>query len=159
MFRPDSNELAQCHIGHRFQKSEKRRFGVRYPKQKTYYILWLTKLFHSHIYIFQFLEMHRRQKISLQNRNKSYDGIFKTNQRAPRKFLRVGNIPPLHGEEETSVKMYDQWPWWKEGTNINPYPTAFPYGNGMVLHFYQQQESSTTKTVHKVINKGLKTYV
>ena len=41
----------------------------------------------------------------------------------------------------------------------NPYPTAFPYGNGMVLHFYQQQECSTTKTVHKVINKGLKTYV
>ena len=39
------------------------------------------------------------------------------------------------------------------------YPTAFPYGNGMVLHFYQQQESSTTKTVHKVINKGLKAYV
>ena len=35
---------------------------------------------------------------------------------------------------------------------FNPYPTAFPYGNGMVLHFYQQQESSTTKTVHKVIN-------
>ena len=52
-----------------------------------------------------------------------------------------------------------------KGTNdllvpiINPYPTAFPYGNGMVLHFYQQQESSTTKTVHKVINKGLKAYV
>ena len=42
---------------------------------------------------------------------------------------------------------------------LNPYPTAFPYGNGMVLHFYQQQESSTTKTVNKVINKGLKTYV
>ena len=42
---------------------------------------------------------------------------------------------------------------------INPYPTAFPYGNGMVLHFYQQQESSTTETVHKVINKGLKAYV
>ena len=41
----------------------------------------------------------------------------------------------------------------------NPYPTVFPYGNGMVLHFYQQQESSTTETVHKVINKGLKTYV
>ena len=41
----------------------------------------------------------------------------------------------------------------------SPYPTAFPYGNGMVLHFYQQQESSTTKTVHKVINKGLKAYV
>ena len=43
--------------------------------------------------------------------------------------------------------------------NVNPYPTAFPYGKGMVLHFYQQQESSTTKTEHKVINKGLKTYV
>ena len=43
--------------------------------------------------------------------------------------------------------------------HLNPYPTAFPYGNSMVLHFYQQQESSTTKTVHKVINKGLKTYV
>ena len=42
---------------------------------------------------------------------------------------------------------------------FNPYPTAFPYGNGMVLHFYKQQESSTTKTVHKVINKGLKAYV
>ena len=42
---------------------------------------------------------------------------------------------------------------------INPYLTAFPYVNGMVLHFYQQQESSTTKTVHKVVNKGLKTYV
>ena len=42
---------------------------------------------------------------------------------------------------------------------FNPYPTAFPYGNGMVLPFYQQQESSTTKTVHKVINKGLKAYV
>ena len=42
---------------------------------------------------------------------------------------------------------------------INPYPTAFPYGKGMVLHFYMQQESSTTKTVHKVINKGLKAYV
>ena len=43
--------------------------------------------------------------------------------------------------------------------SINPYPTAFPYGNGVVLHFYQQQESSTTKTVHKFINKGLKAYV
>ena len=25
---------------------------------------------------------------------------------------------------------------YKEQTSINPYPTAFPYGNGMVLHFY-----------------------
>ena len=47
----------------------------------------------------------------------------------------------------------------EENLKINPYPTAFPYGNVMVLHFYQQQESSTTKTVHKVINKRLKTYV
>ena len=43
--------------------------------------------------------------------------------------------------------------------DVNTYPTAFPYGNGMFLHFYQQQESHTTKTVHKVINKGLKAYV
>ena len=49
--------------------------------------------------------------------------------------------------------------WLPVGRLVNPYPTAFPYGNGMVLHFYQQKESSTTKTVHKVINKGLKTYV
>ena len=48
---------------------------------------------------------------------------------------------------------------WDASKLNNPYPTAFPYGNGMVLHFYQQQESSTTKTVHKVINKGLKAYV
>jgi hypothetical protein len=48
---------------------------------------------------------------------------------------------------------------WKLGRIFNPYPTAFPYGNGTLLHFYQQQESSTTKTVHKVINKGLKAYV
>jgi len=52
----------------------------------------------------------------------------------------------------TGEKIEDMW-------LINPYPTAFPYGNGMVLHFYQQQESSTTNTVHKVINKGLKAYV
>ena len=51
------------------------------------------------------------------------------------------------------------WMWAGMVWGFNPYPTAFPYGNGMVLHFYQQQESSTTKTVHKVINKGLKTYV
>ena len=49
--------------------------------------------------------------------------------------------------------------YFRRGIILNPYPTAFPYGNGMVLHFYQQQESSTTNTVHKVINKGLKTYV
>ena len=48
---------------------------------------------------------------------------------------------------------------WCQLEIVNPYPTAFPYGNGMVLHFYQQQESSMTKTVHRVINKGLKAYV
>ena len=53
--------------------------------------------------------------------------------------------------------MFDDEIWFT--ISYNPYPTAFPYGNGMVLHFYQQQESSTTKTVHKVINKGLKAYV
>ena len=37
------------------------------------------------------------------------------------------------------------WPQIITPSPINPYPTAFPYGNGMVLHFYQQQESSTTK--------------
>ena len=47
----------------------------------------------------------------------------------------------------------------EDQVHIIPYPTAFPYRNGMVLHFYQQQESNTTKTVHKVINKGLKAYV
>ena len=66
------------------------------------------------------------------------------------------------------MKFEKFWLWYVEvvkslnygmGKYDNPYPTAFPYGNGMVLHFYQQQESSTTKTVHKVINKGLKTYV
>ena len=66
---------------------------------------------------------------------------------------------------------YSPWGWLSKGLNmfelstvllqrwLNPYPNAFPYGNGMVLHFYQQQESSTTKAVHKVINKGLKAYV
>ena len=49
--------------------------------------------------------------------------------------------------------------WVCPADDNNPYPTAFQYGNGMVLHFYQQQESSTTKPVHKVINKGLKAYV
>jgi len=55
-----------------------------------------------------------------------------------------------------------EWGWvciTNGNNNNNPYPTGFPYGNGMVLHFYQQQESSTTKTVYKVINKRLKAYV
>ena len=66
-------------------------------------------------------------------------------------FLRTS--PPLVVETTRVItKTYTQ-------SVINPYPTAFPYGNGMVLHFYQQQEISTTKTVHKVIIKGLKAYV
>ena len=60
----------------------------------------------------------------------------------------------MHGNTKIKISA-SSWFYYK----INPYPTAFLYGNGMVLHFYQQQESSTTKTVHKVINKGLKTYV
>ena len=61
---------------------------------------------------------------------------------------------------ESWPKIYVQFlPAASVANTLNPYPTAFPYGNGMVLHFYQQQESSTTKTVHKVINKGLKAYV
>ena len=64
--------------------------------------------------------------------------------------LGVGLKEPKSKDDRTEAQ---------KAFNFNPYPTAFPYGNGMVLHFYQQQESSTTKTVHKVINKGLKTYV
>ena len=63
-----------------------------------------------------------------------------------KKYIYIHKVPLI-----TVKKSISQW--------FNPYPTAFPYGNGMILHFYQQQESSTTKTVHKVINKGLKTYV
>ena len=63
--------------------------------------------------------------------------------------VKAGPVSKLPGCENVVLRM----------CRINPYPTAFPYGNGMVLHFYQQQESSTTKTVHRVINKRLKTYV
>ena len=66
----------------------------------------------------------------------------------------------LAGERDSSLHTSpDQLEGCEVVDRINPYRTAFPYGNGMVLHFYQQQESSTTKTVHKVFNKGLKTYV
>ena len=70
----------------------------------------------------------------------------------------IENLPSI--VKENLMNSHDQF---RQVTRdlmwLNPYPNAFPYGNGMVLHFYQQQESSTTKTVHKVINKGLKTYV
>ena len=72
----------------------------------------------------------------------------------PMKLVRLIKVclPETYSRVRLGKNLSDRFP-------INPYPTAFPYGNGMVLHFYQQQESSTTKTVHKVINKGLKAYV
>ena len=66
----------------------------------------------------------------------------------------VGNH--FHPKAIIPISYWNTFDLWKLH---NPYPIAFPYGNGMVLHFYQQQESSTTKTLHKVINKGLKAYV
>ena len=75
-------------------------------------------------------------------------------------FIYQWNLLSVYSETEFIYQA------WNEGSftgdperYVNPYPTAFPYGNGMVLHFYQQQESSTTKTVHKVINKGIRAYV
>ena len=75
-----------------------------------------------------------------------------------RKYLRKKNENAV-GQWVTVYRLQERYDSAGRDTLFNPYPTAFPYGNGMVLHFYQQQESSTTKTVHKVINKGLKTYV
>ena len=72
-------------------------------------------------------------------------------------MLSAGFEPAIPGIKQ--LQAYDFRPHGYRDQRINPYPTAFPYGNGMVLHFYQQQESSTTKTVHKVIHKGLKAYV
>ena len=68
---------------------------------------------------------------------------------------RLGNVKKVLLEKEVYLIVDRFW----SDLYINPYPTAFLYGNGLVLHFYQQQESSTTKTVHRVINKGLKAYV
>ena len=80
--------------------------------------------------------------------------IFRKSSLCPGSFLYKYNSVNVLYRETVADCSKD----YKE-RDIIPYPTAFPYGNGMVLHFYQQQESSTTKTVHKVINKGLKTYV
>ena len=76
-------------------------------------------------------------------------------------FLGLSRVLKLniHLRLVYTIKMWELYLHSPHNALLNPYPTAFPYGNGMVLHFYQQQESSTTKTVHKVINKGLKTYV
>ena len=74
--------------------------------------------------------------------------------------LQNSNIHTYIAEEiRKKIKVMQESEWKITFCWVNPYPTAFRYGNGMVLHFYQQQESSTTKTVHKVINRGLKTYV
>ena len=70
-------------------------------------------------------------------------------------FILLKNFRHINLYSSMSNEKFE-WRWFSV---FNPYPTAFPYGNGMVLHFYQQQESSMTKTVHKVINKGLKMYV
>ena len=70
-------------------------------------------------------------------------------------FLCLSGKPNLNREASNSSRRV----WAHRKYHFNPYPTAFPYGNGMVLHFYQQQESSKTKTVPRVINKRLKTYV
>ena len=75
--------------------------------------------------------------------------VYTRVQPSPVFFKNIGVNPISYKREQHSLFYL----------NVNPYPKAFPYGNGMVLHFYQQQESSTTKTVHKVINKKLKTYV
>ena len=85
------------------------------------------------------------------------------NRRRPhhrRRYTPVGNASgSLLNPQKSSDLAVGTWGSSETVLGINPYPTAFPYGNSMVLHFYQQQESSTTKTVHKVINKGLKAYV
>ena len=74
-------------------------------------------------------------------------------------FLPISKYSERHDEHVQMTDIQQGPEHLAKPKHINPYPTAFPYGNGMVLHFYQQQESSTTKTVHKVINKGLKAYV
>ena len=75
-----------------------------------------------------------------------YDVAVRSNQRNLKDMRKAVWATFLTKHQQTAV-------------HINPYPTAFLYGNGTVLHFYQQQGSSTTKTVHKVINRGLKAYL
>ena len=91
-----------------------------------------------------------------------YNSIFQS-QKCPRllrkKTFRYHRHKSLSLYPSLSLRVQVHFVTSQSWSSINPYPTAFPYGNGMVLHFYQQQESSTTKTVHKVINKGLTPYV
>ena len=103
---------------------------------------------------------------SFDHPNSTWPGVKTTKLLSERNFLQ-GPVISLHLAtgvffsalfSNTLILCSLRWVI-KFHAHIIPYPTAFPYGNGMVLHFYQQQESSTTKTVHKVINKGLKAYV
>ena len=87
----------------------------------------------------------------IQLRRRGITQIKKHTTFRTRRKLEIKNTTLFHSKPKRKLQYIS--------ARINPYPTAFPYGNGMILHFYQQQESSTTKTVHKVINKGLKTYV
>ena len=102
-------------------------------------------------------------------RSAFYNALRRGVLNVPQSSARPGNDTPvpnvLVADDAFPLTSYPIKPYAAEVPKgspkrvFNPYPTAFPYGNGMVLHFYQQQESSTTKTVHKVINKKLKTYV
>ena len=92
-----------------------------------------------------YLSRHRANNVLWENKGLSYNIPPGTKQ------VAHSDVCALQRKIDRVIAELESW--------FNPYPTAFPYGNGMVLHFYQQQESSTTKTVHKVINKRLKTYV
>ena len=94
------------------------------------------------------------ERIKVGRKDTLEDHILRTAMDSVHNRLRTRSIV----ESGTRKNQHDESVY-KISIGINPYPTTFPYGNGMVLHFYQQQESSATKTVHKVINKGLKTYV
>ena len=104
-----------------------------------------------------------RQELQFQNNPFTDSSLFHEYRQTSAPCSAVNESKNPSRQENVSNKLlYSRTHCWKillTVRDFNPYPTAFPYGNGMVLHFYQQQESSTTKTVHKVINKGLKAYV
>ena len=110
-----------------------RRHGVSWESYLTYFLTPCSRVFFEKLTDFQLV--------------KKFPAFYGT-RKCPPTVPILSQLHPVHTPTSNLLK-----------THLNPYPTAFPYGNGMVLHFYQQQESSTTKTVHKVINKGLKAYV
>ena len=62
--------------------------------------------------------------------------ITRENMRERRAPVNVRECSNCVGKaEEYLLKLQ----WGIVQLTIIPYPTAFPYGNGMVLHFYQQQ--------------------